>query len=181
MNSNVARFLPFYKRFYKTVQGQQLGSDKLPVVSFIELPSCADVLFLRKFVNYFNRSNKKSIDIAYGKRGVRDIFFEKKYNRLAGSLLSSSSSRGVVVYAKDYKIFCLLLDFMSRSSLNYVMKDALCFNVQKFSSFAELIISLNPEKLFTTCSLKKYKLLMFTRFFVGGFLISAMLKHIFNK
>jgi len=173
-NNNVFEFLPFYKKFYNNVVQQQSGhgDNKLPVVSFIEFPSYADVLYLRRFVQYFNRFNRKFIDIVYGKRGVRDMFFHKNKKNV--------SSRGVVIYAKDYKIFSLLLDFMARSSLNYIVKSVF-YSLQKSSSFSELVISLNPEKLFTEHSLKKYKLMLLTKFFIGGFLISMMLKHIFNK
>lgn len=176
-NNNIFEFLPFYKKFYNTVQQQSFVDDKSSsIASFIEFPSYVDVLYLRKFAQYFNRLNRKSIDVVYGKRSITDLFFhENKKN------VSSSSSRGVVVYTKDYKIFSLLLDFMARSGLNYMVKSVSYINSKKSLSFAELVISLNPEKLFTEHSIKKYKLMSLTRFFIGGFLISMMLKHIFNK
>lgn len=179
---NLSGFLVFYKKFSKMVQQKSYSAES--VVSFIEFPSYIDVLFFRRFVNYFNRFNKKSIYVVYGKRSVRDIFLnlygpkEVMFsNNFDGS---TSSSRGIIVYTKDYRVFSLLLDSMARSNLNYLVKNAF-YNSQVLPSFTELMISLNPERLFTECSLKRYKLMSFGLFFIGGFLISMMLRCSFMK
>jgi len=182
--NGVSEFPFFYREFSKTIR-QQPESDK-SVVSFIEFSNYLDVLFLRKLIEYFNSFNKKTIDIVYGKRAVRDIFssFYKQ-----GGLFSStgqeflfSSSRGVIIYTKNYMVFSLLVDAMARSNLSYLVKNVI-YNSQKSSNLAELVILSSPEKLFTECSFKKYKLMSISKFLIGGFLISVMLQQVvfFNK
>lgn len=183
MNYNsVSEFSFFYKQFSKMVQQQSRGD--MSIVSFIELSSHVDVLFLRKFIQYFNRFNKKSINILYGKGGIQNIFFSlygrKNYFSSFSPEFLVSSSRGIIVYTKDYKIFSLLLDVMARSNLNYVVKSVF-HDSQKSSSFAELVLSFNPERLFTAHSIKKYKLLSLSRFFIGGFLLSLVLRYVYKK
>jgi hypothetical protein len=180
--SNLSDFLVFYKKFSKTVQQQSYSAES--VVSFIEFPSYIDVLFFRRFVNYFNRFHKKSIYVVYGKRSVRDVFlnlYGPKEVMLPNNFdYLISSSRGITVYTKDYRVFSLLLDAMARSNLSYIVKNAF-YNSQVLPSFTELMISLNPERLFTEHSLKRYKLMSFGLFFIGGFLISMMLRCSFMK
>jgi len=181
MRNGVSEFLSFYQKFSKTVR-QQPGSDK-SIVSFIEFSNYFDVLFLRKLTQHFNRFNKKAINIVYGKRGVRDIFsnFYKQEGHFPPTDQKFfSSSRGVIIYTKNYIVFSLLVDAMARSNLNYLIKNVI-YDSQKSAKFAELVILSNPERLFTECSFKKYKLMSISKFFIGGFLISIMLQFIFNK
>jgi hypothetical protein len=184
MGNGVSEFLPFYRKFSKTIR-QQSGSDK-SIISFIEFSNHLDVLFLRKLTQYFNRFNKKVIKIAYGKRDIRGIF--SNFYKQEGPFSSVgqdqeplfSSSRGVIVYTKNYIVFSLLVDAMARSNLNYLVKNV-TYNSQKSSNFAELVVLSDPERLFTECSFKKYKLMSISKFFIGGFLVSVMLQFIFNK
>jgi hypothetical protein len=179
---NLSDFLVFYRKFSNMLRQQSYSSDS--VVSFIEFPSYTDVLFFRKFVNYFNRFNKKSVYVVFGKRSIRNIYFnlygpddDVRFPNDFDCLMSSS--RGIIVYTKDYRAFSLLLDAMARSNLNYLVKNAFynSHNSQVLlSSFTELMISLNPERLFTEHSLRQYKLTSLGLFFIGGFLVSMILK-----
>ena len=182
MGNGVSEFLSFYQKFSKTIR-QQPGSDK-SIISFIEFSNHLDVLFLRKLTQYFNRFNKKVINIVYGKRDIRGVFSnfykqEGPFSSVAQEPLFSSS-RGVIVYTKNYIVFSLLVDAMARSNLNYLVKNVI-YDSQKSSNFAELVVLSDPERLFTECSFKKYKLMSISKFFIGGFLVSVMLQFIFNK
>lgn len=172
-----SELLHFYKKFCFA----QIKSNNDIIVAFIEFSNHSDITYLRQLLNYWNGINStKVVDFVYAGCNVRDIFCRLYGKSLSLSLNSESSSRGVFLYAVNYRVFVLFMDLISRLGFTFLIKEVICNNGTKgvITKPSDMFLSFGTEKLLTENTLKEYKLISLGALLFGGFFISSVLKHV---
>lgn len=171
---NIDRF--YFRKFIKA-QVELVGTDYY--FAFVEFPTLADSQIGKKLIDVFaKRLVFKNIEITFVGAHLHKLLMESVSTSTIPDEVVESSSRGYMVYTKNYSAFILFLDLLSRIRVNYVVKEVV-YPDQRSSELFILFSSANADKLFTSYTLKKASLVAVNNLYIGTLL--PLLMYLKNK
>jgi hypothetical protein len=167
----------FYIRKFIKSQVELVGTNYF--LAFIEFPTFGDAAGAKRLIDIFIRKlNFKTIDITFIGSHLHIRLMESIAIGKISDDLVNSSSRGYLVYTKNSSAFVVFLSLLSRSRLNFVMKEVI-YPDQRSSEFFYMFNSSDSHKLFTSYELKKASVVAINNLYVGTLL--PLLMHLKNK
>lgn len=159
----------FYIRKYIKSQVELVGTDYY--FTFIEFATLEDSRLGKKIIDMFiNRLKFKAIEITFvGAHLYKSLMESVSTNAGIPDAVVDSSSRGYMVYSKNYSAFMTFLDLISRVRINCVIKETV-YPDKTSPELYVLFSSANADKLFTSYNLKKHSLVAVNNLYVGTLL-----------